>query len=140
MASVLLAVSIDLDEAHHYRAIHGKPQGERTTVVHTVAVARLADWARQRRVPLTWFAVGQDIERPEFAEAAARLASAGDELACHSFSHPYDLTRRSFAEMRLEVERGVAVAVAHVITARRIVATDFIRFGSDIAKLGFAVV
>jgi peptidoglycan/xylan/chitin deacetylase (PgdA/CDA1 family) len=105
---VLLAISIDLDEAHHYRAIHGKPQGERTTVVHTVAVPRLADWARQRRVPLTWFAVGQDIERPDFAEAAVRLVGAGDEFGCHSFSHPYDLTRQSFAEMRLEVERGVA--------------------------------
>jgi peptidoglycan/xylan/chitin deacetylase (PgdA/CDA1 family) len=42
------------------------------------------------------------------AQALERLASTGDELASHSYSHYYDLTRRSAAEMRAEIERGVA--------------------------------
>lgn len=106
---MLLAVSIDLDEVHHYHAIHGGPPGQPSTLVYARAVPRLVDWARQRGIPLTWFAVGADIERPECAEAVANLASSGDELGCHSFSHHYDLTRRPFAEMRQEVERGISV-------------------------------
>jgi peptidoglycan-N-acetylglucosamine deacetylase len=105
---VQLAVSIDLDELHHYRAIYGQPPGEHSTAVYTHALPRLVDWARQRRIPLTWFVVGRDIERPESAEAAKCLANAGDELACHSFSHHYDLTRRPFVEMRAEVEKGIS--------------------------------
>lgn len=104
---MLLAVSVDLDEAHHYRAIHGQASTERSSVVHRVAVPRLSDWARQRSIPLTWFVVGQDLEQPENAESTRSLARGGDELGCHSYSHHYDLTRRSFAEMRSEVERGV---------------------------------
>jgi peptidoglycan-N-acetylglucosamine deacetylase len=106
---VLLSVSIDLDEAHHYRAIHGLSATEPSAVVYRKAVPRLVDWARQRRIPLTWFAVGEDAQQPDNAEVLARLANAGDELGCHSFSHRYDLTQCSFAEMRSEVERGVEV-------------------------------
>jgi peptidoglycan/xylan/chitin deacetylase (PgdA/CDA1 family) len=104
---VLLSVSVDLDETHHYRAIHGLSSSERSAVVYRTALVRLVDWARQRRIPLTWFVVGQDAQQPENAEALARVASDGDELGCHSFSHRYDLTRCSFAEMRVEVERGI---------------------------------
>ena len=37
-----------------------------------------------------------------------RLASRGDELGCHSYSHYYDLTRRAFSEMERRVTRGLA--------------------------------
>jgi peptidoglycan-N-acetylglucosamine deacetylase len=105
---VLLSVSVDLDELRHYRAIHGLAAGAEQDEVFGRAVPRLADWARQRGVPLTWFVVGRDVERStDNAEAVARLARAGDELGCHSYSHLYDLTRRSFVEMRREVEQGV---------------------------------
>jgi hypothetical protein len=104
---VLLSVSVDLDETHHYRAIHGMTATGAGTEVYARAVPRLSDWARQRGIPLTWFVVGKDLARVENAEAVARLASGGDELGCHSLSHHYDLTKRSFAEMRVEVEQGV---------------------------------
>jgi peptidoglycan-N-acetylglucosamine deacetylase len=105
---VLLAVSVDLDEIVHYGAIHGLPSVE-PDVVFTRALPRLSDWARQRGIPLTWFVVGRDVASDGGnSEAVARLARAGDELGCHSYSHLYDLTRRSFAEMRSEVERGVS--------------------------------
>jgi peptidoglycan/xylan/chitin deacetylase (PgdA/CDA1 family) len=105
---VLLSVSVDLDETHHYRRIHGLPDAETGTLVYSRALPRLSDWARQRAIPLTWFAVGRDLERSQNAEAVARLSELGDELGCHSFSHFYDLTRRSAAEMRSEVEQGVS--------------------------------
>jgi peptidoglycan/xylan/chitin deacetylase (PgdA/CDA1 family) len=53
--------------------------------------------------------IGCDAQSPDNAQVLSRLASAGHELACHSYSHPYDLTLRSAGEMRSEIERGVAV-------------------------------
>jgi peptidoglycan-N-acetylglucosamine deacetylase len=105
---VLLAVSVDLDEIAHYTGIHGLTRAE-PDIVFARALPRLSDWARQRGIVVTWFVVGRDVERDAGnREAIARLARAGDELACHSYSHPYDLTRRSFAEMQREVEQGVS--------------------------------
>lgn len=105
---MLLSVSVDLDETHHYWSIHTGREGPAGTEVYDRAVPRLSDWARERGIPLTWFVVGRDLDLARNREAVARLAGAGDELACHSFSHHYDLTRRLFSEMREEVERGVS--------------------------------
>lgn len=106
---MLLSISVDLDEIRHYAAIHAVESDEAGGQVYERAVARLRDWARQRRIPLTWFVVGRDLERAANAQIAAQLAADGDELGCHSYSHFYDLTRRSFREMSNEVERGVQV-------------------------------
>jgi peptidoglycan/xylan/chitin deacetylase (PgdA/CDA1 family) len=116
-AAMLLSVSVDLDEVHHYRAIHGVAARGQGSEVYARAVPRLSDWARQRGIALTWFVVGQDVTRPENAEAMTRLARGGDELGCHSFSHFYDLTRRSASEMRSEVERGVS-AIERLTSAK----------------------
>jgi peptidoglycan/xylan/chitin deacetylase (PgdA/CDA1 family) len=105
---VLLAVSVDLDETHHYRSIHGLQPNGAGSQVYARALPRLADWASQRGIPLTWFVVGKDLSISQNAEAVARLASHGDELGCHSFSHFYDLTQRGAAEMRREIEQGIA--------------------------------
>lgn len=104
---MLLSVSVDLDRVSEYEAIHGLSRGEASDRVLQVAVPRLVDWATQRGLPLTWFVIGEDAEAPVQAETLRRLALRGDELGCHSFSHHYDLTRRSAAEMRAEIERGV---------------------------------
>ena len=104
---MLLSVSVDLDEIHNYAKLHGLASSE-ANVVYDRAVPRLSAWARERGIPLTWFVVGRDLDRPENAEAVAWLGRGGDELACHTHSHAYDLTRRSLAEMRNEVEQGVS--------------------------------
>lgn len=102
-----LAVSVDLDEVRFYRQLHDVPDDDTADCVYARAVPRLADWARQRGLALTWFVVGRDLESAANAEAARRLAQSGDELGCHSHSHFYDLTRRSASEMRSEIERGL---------------------------------
>jgi peptidoglycan-N-acetylglucosamine deacetylase len=104
---MLLAVSVDVDATRHYRAAHGLGAGDADNLIYERAVPRLAHWARQRNLALTWFIVGQDLRVAANAEAVARLSAGGDELGCHTLSHHYDLTRRSFAEMRTEVEDGV---------------------------------
>lgn len=106
---MLLSISVDLDELRNYRAIHGlSADAPAERLVYERAVPRLADWARQRGVALTWFVVGEDVGVAGNAESIAKLASAGDELGCHSFSHHYDLTRRPAFEMRTEIESGVS--------------------------------
>lgn len=108
MGTRVLSVSVDLDEMELYRGLYGLPASAAGDQLYSRAVPRLVDWARQRRIPLTWFVVARDLERAEPAEALRRVALAGDELGCHSYSHAYDLTRRSFAEMRNEVEGGIS--------------------------------
>jgi peptidoglycan-N-acetylglucosamine deacetylase len=106
------AVSIDLDEIHHYYAIHGLPVVERAAhVVYDRAVPRASDWAQGLGLPLTFFVVGRDLERPENAETARTLLAQGHELANHTYSHCYDLTRRDGAEMAREVAGGIDALV-----------------------------
>lgn len=105
---MLLAVSVDLDEIANYREIHGLGSAVGSDAVYERAIPRLRDWARQHGIALTWFVVGRDLERPENAASVGVLAREGDELACHSYSHHYDLTRRTAPEMRSELDRGVA--------------------------------
>ena len=103
----LASVSIDLDEIHHYHAIHGladAPSG--ANLVYDVAVPRAKDWARSLGVPLTWFAVGRDLERRENAEALKKLAAGGDEIGNHSQSHAYDLSCRGPTDIRREIDEG----------------------------------
>lgn len=104
---MVISVSVDLDETHHYRALYGLPATEGGGV-YARAVPRLADWAQARGIPVTWFIVGKDLTRSASAEVVAGLARRGDELGTHSYSHLYDLSRRSFSEMRREVELGIS--------------------------------
>ncbi len=118
----LCAVSVDLDEIPNYFAIHGisapktaedgtspasLERGQHQTAVYDVAMDRLMAFSRDARVPLTFFAIGRDLDRPE---AAARLRDAnalGHEIANHSLDHLYDLTRRPRDEIRAQIVGGI---------------------------------
>lgn len=105
----LCAISVDLDEIPNYFHIHGLPApSERaSTAVYDVAVDRLLALSKGAAIPLTLFAVGADLVRPQAAEKLARARAMGAEIGNHSHSHLYDLTRRDRATMRREVERGI---------------------------------
>jgi peptidoglycan-N-acetylglucosamine deacetylase len=108
----LAAVSIDLDEIHHYRAIHGLPPAEAGAhAAYDAALPRAAEWARAHDLPLTLFAVGTDLSRIENAATLRALHDKGHEVANHSLSHRYDLTLLPRGEMEDEV-RGGAAAIA----------------------------
>ena len=104
----LCAISVDLDEIPNYFAIHGLPEptGPERSLVYDVAVDRLSALADELDVPLTLFAIGADLTRPQ---AAARLRAArqhGFEIANHSLDHRYDLVRLGRAEIRRQIEAG----------------------------------
>jgi len=125
----LCAVSIDLDEVHHYFAIHGLahdggraqrsaelcPQTPASSLPaaalhagYDVALPRLVELAAARDLPLTLFAVGEDLARPANAAALASLTARGHAVENHSQHHRYDLTRLSLEEIAREVEEGAA--------------------------------
>lgn len=118
MAPRLCSVSVDIDEVHHYFAIHGLPvpQGA-AALAYDVALPRLGAWAEARGIPLTFFAVGEDLGRAESAATLAALAKRGHAVESHSLSHRYDLTRLPREEITREVEEG-ARAIERV-TGRR---------------------
>lgn len=105
----LCAISVDLDEIPFYHQIHGLPgpEGPSETAVYDIAMDRLDAFARAHELPLTLFAIGQDLERAAAAEKLREMASLGHEIGNHSYGHRYDLTRLPREVMRCEVERGV---------------------------------
>ncbi|HEU4582250.1 MAG TPA: polysaccharide deacetylase family protein [Polyangiaceae bacterium] len=108
------AISVDLDEIHHYHAIHGlaAPGPAAAHQVYGCALSRFRDFAAAERIPLTLFAVGADLERAENGRGLRELAERGHEIANHSFDHWYDLSRRPRDEMRQQVERASAAISA----------------------------
>jgi hypothetical protein len=107
---LLSALSVDLDELPNYYAIHGlpAPSGPGATAVYDVALDRLEAFARAHDVPLTLFAIGSDLSRPESAARLRAMADLGHEMANHTLDHLYDLTRREPAEIRRQISDGAS--------------------------------
>lgn len=109
------AVSIDLDAIGCYYRIHGlgAAPAELEHVVLERALPRAANLFASRGIHVTWFVVGRDADadaalpdRAARAASAARLAvlaQHGDELANHSYSHPYELARLDDATVDAEI-------------------------------------
>jgi peptidoglycan-N-acetylglucosamine deacetylase len=105
---MLCAVSVDLDEIHHYHRIHGlpPPTGRGATAVYDIALDRLEALARAHHLPLTLFAVGSDLGREQNGARLRALAARGHEIGNHSLDHLYDLVRCPRAEMRRQVRES----------------------------------
>ncbi|MCB9614908.1 MAG: polysaccharide deacetylase family protein [Sandaracinus sp.] len=107
MMERLAALSVDLDEIGCYAAIHGlpPPSGDAARAIYRRAVPRFERLFDALGVPATFFVIGSDVD-DENALALRRLHAAGHELANHSLSHFYDLTRRDRATQDREVREG----------------------------------
>lgn len=111
------AISIDLDGIACYYRIHGlgPPPPELEHVILERALPRAAQLFNDRGVRVTWFVVGRDADgdlaaggraaRRGNAARLAALAARGDELANHSYSHPYELARLPRADVVDEIAR-----------------------------------
>jgi peptidoglycan/xylan/chitin deacetylase (PgdA/CDA1 family) len=102
------AVSVDLDEIPNYFAIHGldEPSGAARSLVYDVAIDRLTDLAKSLGIPLTLFAIGSDLRRPEAAAKLRAAHVAGFEVANHSLDHRYDLVRLGRDDIRRQIDDG----------------------------------
>ncbi|MFO0589924.1 MAG: polysaccharide deacetylase family protein [Polyangiaceae bacterium] len=105
------AVSVDLDEVREYTRIHDLPpfgEGDPTgRAVYERALDRIEAWAASLSIPITFFAVGRDLDRPENGARLRRLVGLGHAVECHSLSHRYDLSRMRGAELEREVTGGL---------------------------------
>ncbi len=115
---LLAAVSVDLDEIPCYTAIHGltPPDPSAARAIYERALPRIARLFSEEDVPATFFAVGADLDSDNAARVA-ELARAGHEIANHSLSHRYDLTRLDRRVIRREIEGG-ADAIERACGAR----------------------
>ncbi len=113
------AVSVDLDEIPNYFAIHGvgEPAGAARSLVYDVAVDRLTDLAKNLGIPLTLFAIGSDLERPEAAAKLRAAYAAGFEIGNHTLDHRYDLVRLGREGIRRQIDEG-ARAIERATGAR----------------------
>lgn len=105
-------LTVDLDTMACYRAIHGlgsaakmapPKSGDRA---YSVGVRRLLDFFGEAGVPATLFVVGSDTEHPAHAEILREAAASGHELGNHTYSHYYDLPRRSAETRKSEIARA----------------------------------
>ena len=96
------AVSIDLDPIGHYYGIHGIAAAP-ADLACTRGLERFLALADARGFKATLFVVGAELDRPEFAALVRDAARAGHEIANHSRSHRYDLSRLDPAEVTREI-------------------------------------
>ncbi|MEE2779071.1 MAG: polysaccharide deacetylase family protein, partial [Myxococcota bacterium] len=106
----MAAVNVDVDSLYLYYQIHGLSAAEAGDAVWERGVPRFAALFEEAGVRGTFFVVGSDLERwPEARRLTRELAEAGHEIGSHSWSHPYDLVRRSPEEIADELDRAQAV-------------------------------
>lgn len=105
----LSALSVDLDSLPHYCRIQGLPQrllDERArSVVATKAIPRLLELFAQHGAPATFFVIGADVATDGMAQALKASHAAGVELASHSHSHDYALSRLPQAQIEADLLR-----------------------------------
>lgn len=118
MARRLASISVDLDSLPHYCRIHGLPESlldaRARGLVYTTALPRLRGLWSQLGVPGTLFAIGEDVAADAGGAVAALRSAheAGLEVASHSFSHDYALTRQPPEHIREELRRAEEVLEA----------------------------
>jgi peptidoglycan/xylan/chitin deacetylase (PgdA/CDA1 family) len=104
----LASVSVDLDEIPNYFEIHGlaPPAGPAASLVYDVGLGRLRALAEAGGFPLTLFAIGSDLARPEASRGLRDAAAEGHEIANHSLDHRYDLVRLGRHEITRQIEEA----------------------------------
>lgn len=112
------AISVDLDEVACYEAIHGVATNDAPAdVIYDYCVPRLAELFASYDLRATFFVIGSSLERAENRERVRALHAAGHEIANHSYSHPYDLTRQIRVEIARDISAG-ADAIENAVGVR----------------------
>jgi len=103
---MLLSVSIDLDPIWCYQRIYGLDYSARADQVTAVATQRCCELFDALNIKGTFFVVGETLKNPAAKEALANAKAAGHEIANHTYSHPYDLSRLHQDKITAEVNQG----------------------------------
>ncbi|MCU0695864.1 MAG: polysaccharide deacetylase family protein [Myxococcaceae bacterium] len=110
MSSRLASISVDLDSLGHYCRIQGLPESvldERAReLVATAAIPRFLELFASVGAPATFFVIASDLGGEALPAALKTAAGAGVELASHSFSHDYALSRRPRADIEADLRKA----------------------------------
>ncbi len=103
----LSALSVDLDSLPHYCRIQGLSESilsdDAKALVARAAIPRFL--ALFDGKPATFFVVGNDLKLPGMEQALRDSVAAGVELASHSHSHAYELSRWSQDDIERDLRR-----------------------------------
>jgi peptidoglycan-N-acetylglucosamine deacetylase len=111
----LHAVTIDLDGAWCYRAVHGVAAAadhgdglfdDDDDPVLAEGLPRFLDVCARLDVKATLFVVARDLGRPRFRGLLHQAAAAGHTVMSHSFSHRYDLATRPVEHIVADLGRA----------------------------------
>jgi len=108
---MILSVTIDLDPLWCYREIYGLQQSESDRAadpVTRVATRRFCELAGSLGFSGTLFVVGRALEDSAAGAEVRRAHDLGHEVANHTFSHRYDLSRSSPEVIQNEISTGAA--------------------------------
>ncbi len=111
--SRLSAISVDLDSLGHYCRIQGLPESvldePARSLVWRVALPRLLELCADAGAPVTLFVIGQDVADLGLSSALKAAAKGNVELASHSFSHAYELSRWPAQQIAADLTRAHGV-------------------------------
>ncbi len=102
-------MSIDLDPVECYFRIHGLGPAPRELDRRVIdaAVPRFAEVLAARGICATFFVVARQVEGADSVAPVLRsLIDAGHEIGNHSYRHPYELARRTAADIDREIARA----------------------------------
>jgi peptidoglycan-N-acetylglucosamine deacetylase len=115
--ALLGSISVDLDGLDHYCYIQGLStdllNDRARTLVATTAIPRLCELFQELQLPATFFVIGSSVATPFMAKALRQAAAQQIELANHSFSHSYRLSRWTLPEILSDLAKAQA-AIAGV--------------------------
>ena len=101
------SVHIDLDSPQTLLKFWGsKSDSVDLDKFYEIAMGRALALLREHGIAATFFCVGQELDSCRAFRNAIRMAvNAGHEIANHSYSHPFRLSKLSSEEIRKEVAR-----------------------------------
>lgn len=107
------AVNVDIDGLYLYDRVHGHAGTSGNAAgfdaathdpkAWTKGVTRFLDLFARTNVPATFFVVAQDLAHPDVRAVLADCVAAGHEVASHSLTHPFNLSRLPHAQMADEL-------------------------------------
>jgi len=118
----VLSVGIDLDDLRFYRGIHALPPEQDGPAIFDVAVPRFLAACDRAGVKATLFTISDDLRWPAAVAALRAAVDAGHEVASHSATHLYDVSRRPAAFIDDEIagsRRALEDAVGAPVTGFR---------------------
>lgn len=102
----LAAITIDLDSIYCYQSIYGQADNMSDNRIYDIGLRRFSGLLDEFGIRSTLFAVGQDMKMGKNGQMLKELASTGHEIANHSMTHDYALTKLPDDQMLDEVKRS----------------------------------